>query len=185
VTLSDADLIARVLKGDDRHAFAELVRQHQSAVRALLRRLTSGDAARADDLAQETFLRAYRGLPGYRSGARLSTWLHRIAYNVFIDDRNRQRRAPVAAAPDRARSTAAPAGTSAILRHDLDEALEQLPDNERAAVAVLYGGDLTHEEAALVLGCPLGTLKTTIARAKDRLRVWLASWAEGEARAEL
>jgi RNA polymerase sigma factor (sigma-70 family) len=179
VSPPDAHLIARVLSRDDRHAFAQLVRRHQSAVRALLRRLAAGDAALADDLAQETFLRAYQGLRGYQGGARLSTWLHRIAYNVFLDERQRpHRRSP----PPAELPAVAPNPSSAhLLRHDLEEALKQLPDPERAAMAVVYGGELTHEEAAEVLGCPLGTLKTNVARAKERLRGWLASWGPAEA----
>src|ERR1043166_9913503 len=82
--LSDAQLIARCVVEDDRHAFAELVRRHQSAVRACLRKLTSGNAALADDLAQETFLLAYRNLKSFRQEAKFSTWLYRIAYNAFL-----------------------------------------------------------------------------------------------------
>src|SRR2546430_801777 len=79
----DAELIVRVLSEDDRHAFGELVRRHQSQVRGLLRQLSS-DAALADDLAQETFLRAHRSLHQFRGGARFSSWLYRIAYNAFL-----------------------------------------------------------------------------------------------------
>ncbi len=61
---SDEPLVARVLAADDRRAFAELVRRHQSAVRTLLWRLCRGDAALADDLAQETFVKAWRGVAG-------------------------------------------------------------------------------------------------------------------------
>src|ERR1700730_15817478 len=85
-SVSDAPLIARVVVQDDRHAFGELVRPHQSAGRATLRRLASGNAALADDLAQETFLLAYRNLKSFRQEARFSTWLYRIAYNVFLGD---------------------------------------------------------------------------------------------------
>src|SRR5664279_1411049 len=83
---SDTALIARVVVSDDRHAFSELVRRHQSAVRATLRKLTSGNLALADDLAQETFLLAYRNLKSFRQEARFSTWLYRIAYNAFLAD---------------------------------------------------------------------------------------------------
>jgi DNA-directed RNA polymerase specialized sigma24 family protein len=66
VELTDADLIARVLVDDDQHAFGELVRRHQSSVRGLLRQLTRTDVELADDLAQETFLRAYKNIGGFR-----------------------------------------------------------------------------------------------------------------------
>ncbi|MGH8444993.1 MAG: sigma-70 family RNA polymerase sigma factor, partial [Solimonas sp.] len=82
--VADAVLIARVLAGDDRHAYATLVRRHQSAVRNVLRRLTAGQAALADDLAQETFLQAYRKLAQFRADAAFSTWLHRIATNAWL-----------------------------------------------------------------------------------------------------
>ena len=79
--ITDAQLIARVLVNDDRHAFAELVRRHQAAVRACLRRLTTGNDALADDLAQETFILAWRNLKSFRQEARFSTWLYRVAVN--------------------------------------------------------------------------------------------------------
>ena len=70
--VTDAQLIARCVVGDDRHAFAELVKRNQSAVRACLRKLTTGDAALADDLAQETFVLAWRNLKSFRQDAKLS-----------------------------------------------------------------------------------------------------------------
>src|SRR5689334_14990155 len=82
--ISDAELIAKVLLDDNRHAFATLVRRHQSVVRGLLRRLAKGNEALADDLAQETFIKSYQSLKSFRGGAKFSTWLHRIAYNAFI-----------------------------------------------------------------------------------------------------
>ncbi|MBK7794338.1 MAG: sigma-70 family RNA polymerase sigma factor [Betaproteobacteria bacterium] len=82
--VTDEQLIARVVVQDDRHAFSELVRRYQSGVRATLRRLTAGNHALADDLAQETFLAAYRNLRSFRQEARFSTWLYRIATNAFL-----------------------------------------------------------------------------------------------------
>jgi RNA polymerase sigma factor (sigma-70 family) len=84
--VSDAQLIARAVVHDDRHAFGELVRRHQSAVRSTLRRLTGGNVAQADDLALETFWLAYRNRKSFRQEAKFSTWLYRIAYNVFLAD---------------------------------------------------------------------------------------------------
>src|SRR4029079_7692161 len=82
--VTDAQLIARCLVGDDRHAFAELVKRHQSAVRACLRKLTAGNHARADDLAPEQFGLAWRNLKSFRQEARFSTWLYRIATNCWL-----------------------------------------------------------------------------------------------------
>jgi RNA polymerase sigma-70 factor (ECF subfamily) len=172
--LSDADLVARVVADDDRRAFAELVRRHQSAVRGLLRRLSAGDAALADDLAQETFLRAYRGLAGWRGSAQLATWLYRIAWNLWASQARRAAD-PEPAEPEPLR----PAGDAAIDRHDLERALRALRTEERAALALAYGQEMTHEEAARVLDWPLGTLKTHILRGKERLRRLLSAEAEG------
>jgi RNA polymerase sigma factor (sigma-70 family) len=90
VAASDTDLVVLALQ-EDHDAFAELVRRYQSPLRAWLRRLTDGDAARADDLAQETFLRAYRRLRSFRGKGKFSAWLFGIAYNGFRNDARRQR----------------------------------------------------------------------------------------------
>ena len=167
---SDTELITRVLLHDDRRAFGELVARHQAAVRALSRRLTGGDLAQADDLAQETFLRAYRGLPGYRGGAKFSSWLYRITCNVFFsrDRGSRELLAEPSALEEGPTALASP--DFVLERHDLEKALALLKPRERAALVLTYANELTHEEAAAVLDCPVGTLKTHVARAKEKLR---------------
>jgi RNA polymerase sigma-70 factor (ECF subfamily) len=164
---SDGALVARVLAADDRRAFAELVRRHQSAVRNLLRRLCAGDAARADDLAQEAFLSAYRRLGSFRGEARFGTWLHRLVVNAYL---SQARRRP---APEPEPPAPAPGHEQVEARHDLASAFGILRPEERAALALAYGQDLTHEEAAAILGWPLGTFKTHVARGKERLRAHL------------
>ena len=170
---SDAELVARVLAADDRRAFAQLVRRHQSAVRLMLRRLCSGDADRADDLAQEAFLRAYRKLGSFRGEAKLSTWLHRLAWNVYASEA-RHRPVPEPFPPEE------PSGLDnrTAARHDLARAFGQLREEERTALALTYGEDVTHEEAAQILEWPLGTLKSHIARGKEKLRRALNAPAE-------
>ena len=83
MSFTDADLIARVLSREDQNAFGELVRRHQSPVRAFLARMTRGDSHLADDLAQETFLKAWQKLKTFRGDAKFSTWLFGIAFNEF------------------------------------------------------------------------------------------------------
>ena len=168
--LTDAELITRVLTRDDRRAFGQLVSRHQSAVRGLLRRLTGGDLAQADDLAQETFLRAYRGLKGYRGGAKFSSWLYRISCNVFLSQDRGSRTAPLEPAALEAGAGEAHLPEGLLERYDLERALASLKPRERAALVLTYANELTHEEAAVVLDCPLGTLKTHVARAKEKLR---------------
>jgi len=171
---SDTELVARVLASDDRRAFAELVRRHQSAVRGLLRRLCGGDGALADDLAQETFLKAYRSLKTWRGGGRLSTWLYRIAWNGWASQARRLP-TPELPVPVPARDLA----DAAIDRHDLERAMGGLREDERAALALAYGQDVSHEEAAAILQCPVGTLKTNILRGKEKLRRLLVPQGAG------
>jgi RNA polymerase sigma-70 factor (ECF subfamily) len=175
VELSDSDLIARVLLDDDHHAFGELVKRHQSAVRATLRKLTAGNETLADELAQETFLKAYRSLGKFRGEAKFSTWLYRIAYNVFQSD---ARAAKYHEQFDEAAHAEpqAPTTDAVDFQHDLDAALSRLSEKERAAVTLCYTSGLTHEEAAEALQWPLGTLKTNILTGKEKLRRYLAPW---------
>lgn len=176
--LTDRDLIGRVLAGNDRTAFAMLVERHQSMIRSMLRRLT-GDPAKADDLAQETFILAWKHLASFRSDARFSTWLYRIAHNCFLAEVRKRHDAP-APPSDGDGAEAVDAGRdhseATVLRMDVDRALQSLSDAERAAIVQCYHNDLTHEEAALVLGCPLGTVKTHVLRARQKLRAALAAW---------
>lgn len=176
---TDPWLIARAAQQDDRDAFAELVARHQSAVRALLRRLCAGDAALADDLAQETFWQAHRALSGFRGEARFATWLYRIAYNQFLADA--RRREPLwaddDADPDAVPDPASPLATQMAMKLDLEAALARLPVPQRAAIVQCYYHDLSHEEAAFVLDCPVGTVKTNVRRGRERLRLLLADWA--------
>jgi RNA polymerase sigma-70 factor (ECF subfamily) len=176
VALTDADLIARVLLDDDHHAFAELVRNHQSSVRGLLRQLTRSDLALADDLSQETFLRAYKNLRTFRGEARFSTWLYRIAYNCFRENA-RKRKELVGIDEQKWQSEQDPQSVDPALRHDLMHALSLLPLHERSAVLLCCQNGLSHDEAARVLDIPLGTVKTNVLRGREKLKRTLAAWA--------
>ena len=186
-SVSDAQLIARALVTGDRHAFAELVRRHQSSVRACLRKLTAGNHALSDDLAQETFILAWRKLASFRQEARFSTWLYRIATNCWLAH-NRKRREDLLG--DRADAVAErdddtmPQLDAADRNHvrettlklDLERAMALLSEGERAAIVQCYHNDLTHEEAAYVLDCPIGTIKTHVLRGKQKLKAALAAY---------
>jgi RNA polymerase sigma factor (sigma-70 family) len=175
VELTDADLVARVLVDDDQHAFGELVRRHQSPVRGLLRQLTRTDVALADDLAQQTFLRAYKNIRSFRGEARFSTWLYRIAYNCFREDA-RRRKELVGIDEERLQTQHDPQTANPALRHDLMRALSLLPLNERSAVLLCCQNGLSHDEAARVLEIPLGTVKTNVLRGREKLKRMLADW---------
>jgi RNA polymerase sigma-70 factor (ECF subfamily) len=171
-------------RAGDSAAFAQLVRLHQSAVRQQLRRLTHGDVALADDLAQECFIQAWSHLAQFQGQSRMATWLYRIAYNRFLMHlRSHQ---AMQALPEEGQeqlhglATEHPALASAA-RLDVQAALTRLPEAERVAMLHCYQLDLSHEEAAQVLGLPLGTLKSQLLRAKARLRDALSAWAPEKA----
>jgi len=186
--VTDAQLIARALVADDRHAFAELVKRHQSSVRACLRKLTAGNHALADDLSQEAFVLAWRNLKSFRQEARFSTWLYRIATNCWLADARKRKEELLG---DRAQDVADEAedamphiddahgdhARGSSLKLDMERAMGVLSEAERAAIVQCYHNDLTHEEAAYVLNCPVGTVKTHVLRGKQKLKTALAAYA--------
>jgi len=176
VSLTDADLVARILLDDDHHAFSELVRRHQSAVRGLLRQLTRTDVALADDLAQEAFLKAYKNIRSFRGEAKFSTWLYRIAYNCFREDA-RRRKELVGIDEAQLEAEQDPQTVDPALRQDLMHALQLLPLHERTAVLLCCQNGLSHDEAARVLDIPLGTVKTNVLRGREKLKKTLAVWS--------
>jgi RNA polymerase sigma-70 factor (ECF subfamily) len=176
--VGDDALVERARDEADTAAFAELVRRHQGRVRGLLLRLT-GDRALADDLAQDVFLRAYRGLAGFEGRARFSTWLYRIGYNVYLNHRTRTR--DPAPLPDAFEAcTAAPEGRGSArgsdLRRDLEGAVARLPERYRSVITLYYLEDVSYPEIAEILELPLGTVKTHLHRAKRMLRERLIGW---------
>ncbi len=171
MSFTDADLIARALSSEDQNAFGELVRRYQSPVRAFLAKMTRGDLHLADDMAQETFLKAWKKLKIFRGEARFSTWLFGIAYNEFRGEARRRKELALedlGEAPPEALEPAGAAGSH--LRMDLTEALKVLNSAERAAVVLCCQNGLSHEEAAQILECPLGTVKTNVLRGREKLR---------------
>jgi len=178
----DAALVRAVQASGDRDAFAELVRRHQSVVRTVLRRLARGDSGLADDLAQETFVLAWRNIRHFRMEARFSTWIYRIAINAWRSEARRRRELPLDADEgDPLAELATPDEMPDIVaRVDLERAMETLSDGERAAIAACYYADLSHEEAAQALGIPVGTVKTHVLRGKAKLRARLAGKKEDE-----
>jgi RNA polymerase sigma factor (sigma-70 family) len=160
----DADLVADA-RGGSSLAFARLVERHQQALRAFLRR-TCGDWAQADDLAQETFLAAWSSLHRLREGDSVRAWLCGIAYRKHLSAvragvRARRREADYQVEP--------PAGPDAADRLALAGAMAELPDDQRACVALCLAADFSHAEAAEALALPLGTVKSHVARGRARL----------------
>jgi RNA polymerase sigma-70 factor (ECF subfamily) len=167
---SDRELVARVVVDDDRHAFATLVRRHHGAVRAFARRL---DAQNADDTAQTAFVLAWKHLDTWRGDGELKSWLFKLTYRAFLTDARRaHRRHETVGDVDPGSMTP----VDVTERRDVGRALARLRDEERAALALCFQEGLTHDEAARVLDMPLGTLKSHVARGKDKLRALLGAY---------
>ena len=152
-----------------------LVKRHQSRVRGYLRHL-SGDQAGADDLAQETFIRAWDRLPSLKNRGRFSSWILSIAHNMFLQSARksgRDRRLMAELEGRAATDTAIalpPTHTSDDDLVDLPKLLEPLSSPERAVMVLGYGYGFSHGEIAEVTGMPLGTVKSHIRRGKTRIR---------------
>jgi RNA polymerase sigma-70 factor (ECF subfamily) len=166
---TDTSLAQRARSGDA-SAFGALVREHQSKVRGFLRRLTRGDTALADDLAQETFLEAHRKIAQFRGEGSFGAWLCGIAWSRFLMERRKRREEPLEAPDD----TASVDTTSASLaRLDLEKAMARLAPMETAALTLCYALGHSHGEAAEILQLPLGTIKSHVLRGREKLKALL------------
>jgi RNA polymerase sigma-70 factor (ECF subfamily) len=161
-------------RGGSAEAFSRLVERHQAPVRGFLRRLC-GNHADADDLAQETFLTAWEAIGRVREGESLRAWLCGVAWRKWMTHaRAGVRRGVRETAAEReglGAMDAAPAAPDARL--DAARALAILPPEQRAAVALCLAADFSHAEAAAALGLPLGTVKSHVARGRDKLVTYL------------
>ena len=155
-----------------RERFIDLVRVEQEPLRRFLLALCNGDAALADDIAQDALVRAYVASGSFLGLSRFSTWLFRIAYNCYIDHHRKARldEAPVEAA------LAVPAdeSTDAAFRYQqLYQALERLPGKEKAAIALFYFEDRSIKEIASILDMPQGTVKYHLSLGRTHLKQYI------------
>ena len=165
----ERELVERCRRGDE-GAFQELVDRYKDLVFAIIGR-TIQERSRAEDLAQDVFLRIYRGLPYFRGEARLSTWIYRIVANVCVQDHGRP--ALSRATDERAHGALASVDRrfdDLELRDRLEKAIARLPANYRLVIAAHYLEGVQYTDLAEALGLPLGTVKTQLHRAKQQLR---------------
>ncbi|HOV79173.1 MAG TPA: sigma-70 family RNA polymerase sigma factor [Bacillota bacterium] len=182
--MTDTRLLVKRAKNNDLAAFEELVRLYQDRVYALCLQL-SGHRDDAQDLAQETFVRAYRALSGFRNEAEFGTWLHRIAVNVWLNFRRRNGREfqlsldePLRTA-DGGELLRGVAGTDGDPLRALEEkemgelvraALKDLSEEHRVVLVLREMEGYTYEEVSRLLGCSLGTVKSRLSRAREAIR---------------
>jgi len=161
--MSEAELVERAADGDAA-AFGVLVKDHQSRLRGFLRRLTRGDTALADDVAQDAFLEAWQNIGQFRREGAFAGWLARIAYRRYLKAARRRKLEPlddvematIDAAPD--------------TKLDLEKAMAHLSLPQRASLTMCFALGYSHDEAAAILEMPVGTLKSHIARGRERVR---------------
>ena len=179
MTWTDEELVAKSV-GGDAESFNELILRWERPIYVLAYR-TIGREEDARDVCQETFLRAFRALPGFRGQAKFSSWLYRIALNLCRDWMRRERRTPVSLVPEGADLAEMAAATGPaesieelVARHDLSravaKAMEQLPEEQRTAIILKEYHGMTFQEIADLQGCPLSTVKTRLYQGLTVLR---------------
>ena len=194
MTWTDEELVARSISGDA-NSFNELILRWERPIYALAYR-TIGREEDARDVCQETFLRAFRALPGFRGQAKFSSWLYRIALNLCRDWIRRERRAPTVQPPEdvdvmelAAASEPSESIEDLVARKDLSRAVERamalLPDEQRTAIVLKEYHGLTFQEIAELLGCPLSTVKTRLYQGLTVLRRELAKGEKQRTKATL
>ena len=160
-------MVVLARQGDD-VAFGELVRRRQRTVRDLLRRL-SGNATVADDLAQDTFIHAWKNLARLRAPGAFGGWLRQIAVTTWLQHARR-----VEILMDVGEyEVASDLMPQMALKLDIEDALARLRPPERLCVTLAYAEGMSHREIATVTDLPLGTVKTHVARGATKLRKWL------------
>lgn len=178
----EAELIQRAVQGDQ-EAFRHLWESHHAAAMAAALRLCH-QRALAEEITQGAFLLAWRGLPVFLQGNPFRPWLMRILYRHALDVMEKQRTyARLLSLDDALESDVAPAPGSSLeqadpqervaQREEVRQALAHLSADQRRVIALRYGADLTEVDIAQALGWPVGTVKSRLNRARERLRVLL------------
>jgi len=176
---TDEELVARSM-GGDLDSFNQLVLRWERPIYALAYRVI-GREEDARDVAQETFLRAFRALKGFKGQAKFSSWLYRITLNLCRDWIRRERRTPVVQAPEgvdvielAGEDTPSETVEALVSRHELGravaKAMSQLPEEQRTAIILKEYHGLTFQEIADLLDCPLSTVKTRLYQGLTVLR---------------
>lgn len=166
-------LVLLAMAGDET-AFGAVAAGHQAHIRTFLLRMC-GDRTMADDLAQETFVKAWRNLHRLRDAEAFSVWLRRIAVRVALDAL-RKVKGEVLLDEENEPATPLSHAETVNTKIDIEAALMSLSPQARTCILLFYGEGMSHLEVAEETGIPIGTVKSHIARATVRLRAYLAPW---------
>ena len=170
--LNDISLVAQVLVFKNTKAFDELVKKYQSPIRRFFLNLTCGDSELSDDLAQDTFIKAYTNIASFKNLSSFSTWLYRIAYNIFYDyirSRKETNDLDAREVDDISRVEQDNLGQ----KMDVYQSLKTLKEIERTCITLFYMEDVSIEKIAGITGCPVGTVKSHLSRGKEKLANYL------------
>ena len=166
-------------RGGDASAFEELVRMYEAPVYRLALRMCGGRAEDAQEVAQEAFLAAWRGLPRFRGQCRFSSWLYKLTANAAVDHLRREKRRPAAVPLENAGEPADPhTPQEELARRELhravQQALDRLTPEHREVLLLRQMQGLSYQEIGAALSLEEGTVKSRISRAKRQLRTILA-----------
>lgn len=171
--------VSQVVVFDNKQAFNHLVLKYQSPIRRFFLNLTLGDKPLSDDLAQETFIKAYLNIRSFQGIAAFSTWLYRIAYNTYYDSsRAKKYYEDVNIAVVETKNYVE--NGYSIEKNDIFVALKLLNNSEKEAILLCYMEDKTHKEIAKVMNLPLGTVKNHILKGKEKIEIFLTQSGYGK-----
>ena len=170
--LDEIRLLSQCALADNRDAFGRLVEAYQPRVRRFLLNLTTGDEMLTDDLAQETFIKAYVGIRGFKGLSSFGTWLYRIAYNEFYNHTRRHQEEHVEDITRLAGASTA-AGDAVDASMTVKRALEALNDNERVAITLYYIEDQPIKQVSNIMQMPEGSVKSLIYRGRDKMKQFI------------
>ena len=171
-SISDIALVKQVTVLHNKHAFDQLVRKYQSPVRRFFLNQTLGDEQLSDDLAQETFIKAYVNLSKFRAMSSFSTWLMRIAYNVFYDQVRAKHQTDDIEDSTAAMHQTASAGDSNI-KMDIHAAMALLTANERTCITLQLIDGYAINEISNITGIAENTVKSHLKRGKEKMTDYL------------
>ena len=170
--ITDLTLVAQVVIFGNKRAFDALVKKYQSSVRRYFLHQTLGDEPLSDDLAQETFIKAYTHIATFKNLSNFSTWLFQIAYNVFFDY-IRTRKETSGREDWETDASCRTEQKSPGTKMDIYRGLAQLKEVERTCITLHYMEDLSTDKISAITGLPTGTVKSHLSRGKEKLANFL------------
>lgn len=168
-SFQELKLIARCVTFDDRDAFGLLVENYQDPLRRFLFNITDGDACLTDDISQETFLKAWINIRQFKGISKFKTWLFKIAYNEYIQEKRRRR--------DLVSDNIYQTNGATVSPHDITETqidiknvIQCLNENEKTVVILFYLEELPVKRIAQITGMPEGTIKVYLSRSRKKMQ---------------